>query len=510
MSSRLAIAFGIAFVSVSTAWAQPTGNTDVPPTVPADAVHRALGESTPAAAANPSASVPVGTVRVTVVDSASEPVPGASVELGIMVREDSQRDRQRVEADSAGVATFRDLPTGASQAYRVNVYDGGAKFSTTPFRLPTDQGYEVRITRLDTTRDDRMVMTLLHRTLVELRSERLHITQLLQLVNLTEQQYVFPEGAKRIPLPEGFLAFQSEASMGDQRVVAIEDEGVAISGSLPPGRTNLMWAFDLPIDGREEVSIRFPVGFRTMQVRVDADAPPGFELEVQGHPEADRHEVQGRRVLVTMAQRRPQTDEALAPIVIRLGGIPAPTGSTIRLVATGAAAVFVLAALLALLFLKPGVGQRAMSAEVRRVRRGELLREASDLEEAFKGDEVGPRYREKRLGELVDQLSLVLRDDAAAATSDAKPEVPVRERSAKAYRRDALTYLALGLAFIPGLPFVGLFLVGSLRHALLGAAKAKADERQAHLRVALGAGVLVVGWLGALAAGTVWLAGRLM
>ena len=510
MRAMLPACLAIAFLIVGPVQAQPEDAPDVPPTVPADAVHRALGESTPAAVANPSDAVPAGAVRVLVVDGTSQPVPGASVELGIMVREDSQRDRRRVDADAAGVATFRDLPTGSGQAYRINVYDGGAKFSSTPFRLPTDKGYDVRITRLDTTRDERLVMTLLHRTLVELRGERLKVTQLLQLVNLSEQQYLFPEGAKRLALPEGFMAFQTEASMGDQRVAAVDGEGVAISGSLPPGRTNLMWAFDLPINGREEVTIRCPVGFRTMQVRVDADAPPGFELEVQGHPEATRHEVQGRRVLVTMAQRRPQTDEALSPIVIRLGGIPKPTGSTIRLVSAGAAAVFVIAALFAMLLLKPGVGYRAMSAELRRMRRGELLGEAENLEEAFKSDEVGPRYREKRLGELVDQLSLVLRDDAAAEASDKQPQTSSRKRSAKALKRDALTYLALGLAFIPGLPFVGLFLVGSLRHALLGAAKAKGPERARFQRIALGAGALVIGWLGALVAGTAWLAGRLM
>ena len=491
--------------------AQPAPGAEAPaPVVPMDAVHRALGESTPAATATASDALPAGTVRVLVVDAASRPVAGASVELGIMVREDSQRDSDRKESDASGVATFSGMPTGASQAYRVNVYSAGAKFSSTPFRLPEDRGYDVRITRLETTRDERLIMTLLHRTLVELRDERLHITQQLQLVNLSEQQYVFPDGAKRIALPEGFVAFQAEASMGDQRVAAIADEGVTIAGSLPPGRTNLVWAFDLPIDGREAMTFRSPVGFRTMQVRVDADAPPGLGLEVDGHPEATHYENQGRRVLVTMAQRRPGDAEALLPIVVRLTGIPAPPGAALRLVTAGAAAVFVLAALLSLLLLKPGVGFRTVSAELRRMRHRELLAEASDLEEAFASDEVGPRYREKRLGELVDQLALVLRDDAAAKATEGETKDKPRARSVKAYGRDALTYLALGLAFVPGLPFVGLFLVGSLRHALLAAAQAKKAERARYRRVAMGAGALTVAWLGALVAGTVWLAGRLM
>ena len=50
---------------------------------------------------------------------------------------------------------------------------------------------------------------------------------------------MFPDGGMRIRLPEGFKAFDALAVMTDQRVSATDD-GLEISGSIPPGRADLM------------------------------------------------------------------------------------------------------------------------------------------------------------------------------------------------------------------------------------------------------------------------------
>ncbi len=478
----------------------------------AQRARRALGEAQPAAEARPSRSVPAGEVHVFVLDSAGRVVPGTTVELGVMVQEGSQRSREHLEAGEDGVARFTELSTGSSQAYRVNVYRDGARFSSTPFRLPDDQGYRVQVRLLETTRDERMVMNLLHRTLVELKGERLHITQQVQLVNLSDEQFVFPQAGKVIPLPDGFSAFQSERSMGDQQVNGVED-GVRLTGSLPPGRTDLVWAYDLRIEGREEVVFTSPVGFRTVQVRVDVDAPPGMELDVTGLPAAQPYEAQGRRVLVTMSQRDPSEEVSLSPVVVRLSGIPAPLGSTLRWVALGAAGVFLALGLFSVLLLRRGEGAQQFAAGLRKAKQQELLDEVAELEAAFEREEVGPRYRERRMTQLLDELAGVLRDDEAAEKAGEGPRVR-RTRSPRQLYRDAILYLAAGI-FALTTPLIGTFLggvcfVGALRHSWLALRTGPADGRQPYVAMFAISLLGALAWIVFLVWGAVYLAEKLM
>jgi hypothetical protein len=199
-----------------------------------DDIHRGLSEPAPAAEANPDRSVPAGTIAVEVVDRSGNPVPRARVELGIMSQQ-SQRSSQSARADAEGHASFEGVATGSGQAYRINVLSGGAKFSCTPFRLDGDTGYRVRVTQLGTTDEPRNVMEVLSRVILELHDDRLRVHQQVQLANLGQDQYVFPREGKLIELPPGFLAFQSQPLMTDQRLAAVAGEGVYLRGSLPPG-----------------------------------------------------------------------------------------------------------------------------------------------------------------------------------------------------------------------------------------------------------------------------------
>jgi len=120
------------------------------PGVPNDHMRQALAGETPEiSSALPSREVPVGAVRVMVVDGNGDPVPGVDVELALM-QQDGERDRNRQATDETGLTVFSGLATGQGQAYRVNVYTDGAKISSTPFQLPTDQGYHVSIIKLPT------------------------------------------------------------------------------------------------------------------------------------------------------------------------------------------------------------------------------------------------------------------------------------------------------------------------------------------------------------------------
>lgn len=397
------------------------------------------------ATAEASASVPRGTIRVHVVDGAGAPVPGAEVNVGIMGHE-GRRDRIVSRADATGVATFAGLDSGTDQAYRVNVPSEGATYSSTPFQLPPNVGYDVHVTRLPITRDDRVLLQLVD-TQIELREDRAHVTQRVQLINLGERTYVFPVRGVRYELPHGALAFQTEPVMTDQHVA--ENAGVVeIHGSLPPGGVNLPWAFDVPLKGAQ-LTLSFPQHVRTYQWRVITDAPDGLRLDIEavapgdvegGGPasqfsDPEPGESDGRSVLFSELSRTPQ-DPPLRSVEVHLSGIPTP--GPLRWLAIFAVVLLLAGAIfLATMDREREAGFDAKPA--REQRKKELLAEAQELGREREKGEVGPKYYARRRGELVAEMSLLLRADeegkaAKAAARAIASKAGVRKPESRASR----------------------------------------------------------------------------
>jgi hypothetical protein len=183
----------------------------------------------PLALAEPSVSLPPGSVRVQVLDANDKLVSGATVQLGTMTQQ-SGRTAIEGRTDNEGAYTFEKQPTGDKQAYRVNVLYQGAKYSTTPFRLPTDHGFDVAIRRLDTTSDPKELVLYVGATSVELKDERLKVVQQARLINIGSKTYVFPEKGQLVKLPKGAMAFQAEEIMTDQHVKEAPGEGLRVTG----------------------------------------------------------------------------------------------------------------------------------------------------------------------------------------------------------------------------------------------------------------------------------------
>ncbi len=378
---------------------------------PEDQLHRILrGEDVPQVVAQESADVGRGRIRVRVVDGgAGRPVSGQVVDVGVLEAGRHERLSGRTAAD--GSVTFDGLEPGGERAYRVDVPYQGATYLSPPFRLPPDRGYDVRVTRLPTTRDERTVLSLLTRTFLELRDTRLHVVQRVQLVNVGGETYVFPEDGKLVELPEGFTAWQWQEVMTDQRLSQV-DEGFRVRGSLPPGRLDLTWAFDLPVSGTQ-MTIDLPVPWRTFAARVEANAPEGMELDVEELPRGQIHEAGEQRVWVAERRYRPE-DRSPSRLRVEVSGIPGP--GPLRLLALGAAIVLLAGSILFLLL----PGRRPLDgAEALARRRKELLDEASAIERSFRAEEIGPKYRQRQMDAVVAELATVLRrQDAARATSE--------------------------------------------------------------------------------------------
>jgi len=359
--------------------------------------------------ARPSTDVPPGTIRVFVVEAGDRPVGGAPVIVGILGGEGREQDRRTANTDADGVAVFSDLETGFSVAYRVSTIHEGATYAATPFRMPPDMGFEVKLTRLPTTRDERTIVQLASRTFFELADDRLRVSQAAELMNMGNQTYVFPEEGTLFELPAGFTAFQSEDVMTDQRIVSAE-EGFRVLGSLPPGRVRFVWGYDLPISGsRADLSMGLP--YRTWSITVQAEAAPGMDIDVTGLPSAEVVEHDGHRLLVTEAQMQPG-DAPMTRLRISVTGIPGP--GPWRWLALGAAFILVLGGLFLSTF---GTGPAAYAAQSRERRRKELLEEAAEIERLFRKDEIGPKYRAGQMEAIAVELSSLLRqEDAAKAT----------------------------------------------------------------------------------------------
>lgn len=350
-------------------------------------------------------ALPSGTISVQVVDPSDAPVAEQPVRLGIM-EQSGGRDSAICTTDDRGVCAFDSLAVDSKHSYRVNVPYAGARYSSTPFRLDATKGQRVRVVRLETTSDDRRVFQVLGRTMIEFRDDRAHITQDVRLSNLGEATYVFPDGGLEVRLPEGFKAFDTMAVMTDQQVTATDD-GLRLMGSIPPGRANLMWTYDIPISGTS-MTIQQRVPFPTMEYQVVSDHVGGMTLEVEGFQVARVHEGGDRRFLVAGMMRRPG-DPPIDPLRIHIRGIPG--GGPLPYLASAIAVLFGIWGLVFL--MRPG-DQRQALAKVRDARRDELLDEITDLERQRASEAIGPTFYEHRRRELTDELAIVLRMQSEA------------------------------------------------------------------------------------------------
>jgi hypothetical protein len=357
----------------------------------------------PIASAEPNPSLPAGTVRVRVVDSQTEqPLAAAHLQLGTMSRE-SNRSSVDATTSAQGEYVFEKLATGEGQAYRVNLLVEGAKYSSTPFRLPVEHGYDVLIRRLPTTRDMHDLVLYVGATSIELRDERLKIVQQARLINIGSKTIVFPEGGQLFKFPPGYKAFQSEEVMSDQHVTEVAGQGLKISGSVTPGEATLTWGFDLEHQG-SDMDLGFELPWVTFAYRVLADAAPGMKIEVEGFPPTDLHEENGRRFYVTEIVKR-VGEPPLRSLRIHVRGIPGP--GPMRIIATVAAMFLVIGGVLVARRPPPAAALRPAGEAFER-RKTELVAQAAGLAAEHERGEIGPEYHAERLAEIEEQMAALL------------------------------------------------------------------------------------------------------
>jgi len=344
-----------------------------------------------------SEDVPAGVIEVLVVDEAGVPLANVPVRLGLLARGQSAGARHlRTAANGRG--RFTDIPREA--AGRVYVEHEGARYGTPPIQMQPGTGQLVTIHRLPTTPDPRVLLQRVGRTIVEWKTDRVRITQLVELLNFGTSTFVFAQPGLFYPLPEGTLAFEADRAMNDLRLTKTS-HGFRISGSLPPGTAQMSWHYDLPLHG-ETFSFRQGMPFpQTVAYQLVVVAADGMELDATGFPPAEQVTYEGREYLVSESERTPQ-DPPMGEIRFSVTGIPGP--GPYRYIAIGLA-------VLALVWAGYVATRRGSSATVhhdeRERARVALLAEVDALARKKAAGELGDAYFARERDRLVEELALL-------------------------------------------------------------------------------------------------------
>ena len=350
-------------------------------------------------------SLAPGSIVVDLHDADDHPVPNEAVTLGILINSIAKGDsRKHLQAntDDKGVAVFSGLETAGNIAYRVSSGYRGGSFAASPFQLGQAKAMRVILHVYPVVRDLGGALIVCEATVAtELKDDRIQVEEALTVYNLGRSAWQ-PDDV-RLALPEGFTAFNAQATMSDQGVD--EANGSAkLRGTFPPGRHAIEFRWQLPWSGDKDVDFVVGLPPHVAIARVMMPATAAIKLSVVDFPATDvRRGEQGQSFLVTERRMRPD-DAKMTSISIGIHDLPTPGPG--RLIASLLAACGV------------GIGLVIAGSGRKRGRklhdlnltlsRDVLLEELAGLERAHTSGEVGPRTYERTRRDLLVSLARAL------------------------------------------------------------------------------------------------------
>ena len=371
-------------------------------------------------------TLPPGSILVMIKDAQDKPLPRAPITLNILhssVAKGDTRDRRNAVADDSGGARFDGLSFGTGHSYQVFTTRGPARYGHPPVGLGDKMGKRIVVHAYDTSaRIEDLSVAMQGIVFISLREDAIQVEQLLSVYNLGPIAWTADTTFK---LPKGFKAFNKQEAGGDGRVDEVPDTGAALRGTFPPGRTDLDFRYQIPLENSEQQTFRVDMPPRVAQARVIAESSKTMTLSVAGfgpaQPTAGRD---GKRLLVSEHQAT-RAEGGVPKVEITLGGLP--TAGPGRWVAV----------MLAIVALASGVfyfvvhRNTAVDDDAREdliEAREALLGELMALERAHRGGEIGPKAYGRIRASLTEALARIVR-----MLEDAKPaprKGPRREKAA--------------------------------------------------------------------------------
>ena len=367
-------------------------------------------------------SLPVGTIVVTIKDAEDKPIARAPVTLGVLhstVAKGDSTEHLARDGDEVGSVRFDGLAIGSGHTYRVSTTRGPATYAHAPFSLTDKVGKRVTVHSYEVSGSlEDLPVAMQGLVYVSLREDSIQVEQLLSVYNLGPVAWV---ADMPVQLPKGFKAFNKQEAMDDARVEEVPGAGAAIRGTFPPGRRDLDFRYQVPLEDESKQTLRLRLPQRVAQARVIAEASRSMMLEVTGFPPAKHVEGRdGKRLLVTEQQVARATG-GLTALDVTLSGLP--TLGPGRWIAVA----------LAILALGSGIIYFARSAggpldtdaqqdlaEAREALLGEIVA----LERAHQNGEVGPKTYARVRPALIDALARIV-----AMIEAAQPRNPAPNRA---------------------------------------------------------------------------------
>jgi hypothetical protein len=346
------------------------------------------------------ASLPPGTIAVDLHDADDKPVPHEVVTLGIMVNSVAKGDsRKHLQGttDDHGRTLFSQLDLASNTAYRVSAGYQGGLFAAMPFQLQQAKSMHVVLHVYPVIHDLQQALIVAEASVAaEVRDDRIQVEEALTIYNLGRTAWQPDE--VRLSLPDGYTAFNAQASMTDQ---GVDDVGGAgrLRGTFPPGRHSVEFRWQIPWSGDKDVDFDVGLPPHVAIARVMMPATSQITLAAKGFPPAEvRHDSQGQSFLVTERRLRPE-DPKLTTLGVAIHDLP--TQGPGKWIATFLAASCVL---LGLVYALNG-RQRAAAGGERKSTRTALLDDLLQLERAKQSGEVGPKTYERTRREIIDALA---------------------------------------------------------------------------------------------------------
>lgn len=352
-------------------------------------------------------SLPAGVIVAIIKDAQDKPIAHAPVTLGILhssVAKGESRQRQARETDDAGTVRFEGLGSGSGITYRVSTTRGPATYAHTPFALGDKAGKRVVVHSYEVSGNiEELAVGMQGLVYVSLREDSIQVEHLLSVFNLGPVSWT---ANVPIALPKGWKAFNKQDSMDDGHVEEVAGSGAALRGTFSPGRHEINFRYQVPLDDEARQTLHIQLPPRVAQARVMAEASKTMGLEVAGFPEAQRTQGRdGKRLLITELQASRQAGGVTA-LDITLSGLPTPGPG--RWVAVVLAA---LALATGLYYLSQQRTDGTLDADARDElieAREALLGEIVALERAHKSGEVGPKTYARIRASLLDALARIV------------------------------------------------------------------------------------------------------
>jgi hypothetical protein len=329
-------------------------------------------------------SVPPSTIDVTALNAESVPIAGVQLELvrdRQSVSEGNTSAKRQATTDTAGHARFSQLPSGSDSQYRVVTVDQGTRYGTGRFALEKRAGTRVLLHVYPLVKDYKQALIAGRGfVFVEPRDDVLSIEYMHQFHNLGQSVLVADDLALR--LPRGWKAFATNPTDADVSLAKTAD-GVSLVGAIAPGQHSVTFSFQIPSANRERAEIDLNLWPNTAEAQVATLSRPGLELVVEGFPNANPTQGNGRQPLLVTGRSFVRGKGSPEFVHFEIAGLPVIGPG--RWVATLAAALLGLWALVGSLN-----GQKSVMAEgSQAAARARIVDELAAVERARRLGQIG-------------------------------------------------------------------------------------------------------------------------